>query len=79
MISTGRVRSEAMAKRDQSGCGRLSLRLARCLRDESGQGTVEYVLLVGLISVPLALLLLYILRRLFGQALTRMVQEFTGY
>jgi Flp pilus assembly pilin Flp len=69
-----------MVNRAQQSSERtLRRRLVRCVRNDSGQGTVEYVMLVGLISVPLAMLLLYILRRLFGLALTRMVQEFTGY
>ena len=53
--------------------------LASLLRDDRGQAVSEYVLIVGLISVPLALTMLYILRNLFSRALVRLVQEFTGY
>ena len=46
---------------------------------ERGQAVVEYVLIVGLISLPLSMLILYTLKSIFFAALTKIVQGFASY
>lgn len=60
----------------------LSWARPRCARslggDQRGQSTVEYALLLGLISVPLALLILTGLEWLFQELVRRIVDDFTN-
>lgn len=45
---------------------------------EAGQSTVEYTLIIALISVPLGLLVLALVRLLLRVVLTVILQDFTG-
>jgi Flp pilus assembly pilin Flp len=45
---------------------------------EAGQTTLEYALILGLISVPLAILILTGLEWLFRQLIQRIVSDFTN-
>lgn len=45
---------------------------------EAGQSTLEYALILGLISVPLALLILTGLEWLFRELIRRIVDDFTN-
>ena len=47
------------------------------LSSERGQSTVEYALIISLISVPLALLILRLLQALFQALIQRIVSDFS--
>ena len=57
--------------------GWLRCRMARFLADESGQSATEYILIIGLISVPIWVVFKLVLQKLLSGFITNLINAFT--
>jgi Flp pilus assembly pilin Flp len=60
-----------------AGVGWLRRHVARFLADESGQSATEYILIIGLISVPMWVVFKLVLQKFLSGFITNLINAFT--